>query len=243
MRTINTSVRTILAGLLLLVSTTASADIFYMCSGTTLSLTPSAAPAGMHYVLDVQLGGASISGYPLASVPATVSLPLSTAGEYTVTLSTVKDDPANTTICPPDPTAHTVNVLPALTLALAAPSAATYCSVATVNSSAIAAATGNFPTAFAADLGLEYRYAVEKDGNAPVDGATLGTIDQATGKYTLTTAVAGTYKITGYVKYKQTGTNGTLLGTTGCEVSSAATVQTITVTNKPAKPTITLAVN
>lgn len=230
----------ILLAVLLTTAISSRADVFYVCTGATLSLTPSAAPAGTHYAWDIKQGGSSISGYPSANPPT--SLPA--AGTYDLILTTVPDDASNTSICPPDPTTHTLIVLPVLTMALSAPGAATYCATSSAPSSTIAQTTTGFPAGYAGDLEREFRYTVIKDADAPVDGATLGTVDQLTGAYTLTATAAATYKITGYVKYKQkAGATGTLLNAGGCEANSSATQQTVTVTVKPAKPTITITAN
>ncbi|MDQ8052304.1 MAG: hypothetical protein REI78_04730 [Pedobacter sp.] len=227
--------------ILLMSSISLHADTFYVCTGATLNLSPSAAPANTHYVWDIKQGASSITGYPSATAPT--SLP--SAGTYELILTTVLDDPANTSICPPDPTNHTLIVLPALSIALNAPSTSSYCATSGVPSATVAQTTTGFPSGYGSDLEREFRYTVVKDADTPVDGATLGTVDQATGTYTLNTTTAATYKITGYVKYKQkAGATGTLLNpSNGCEANSSATQQTVTVTVKPAKPTLTITAN
>lgn len=223
------------AALLLFVSGSAFSATYYMCTGASLNMTPDAAPAGTHYLWDVQQGGVSIAGYPSTTKPTT----LGTAGSYTVILNTVLDDVTSAGICPPDFVTNTVIVLPALTITLGTPSNPIYCAANNaIKSSDISQTTTGFLPAYSSDLDAEVTYSVVKDSDAPVDGATLGTIDATTGKYTLTTIIPGVYKITATVKYKQkAGATGTLLGTTGCPATS--TTQTVTVSPKPTSPAIT----
>lgn len=234
METKTTFLKASLVALFLLISGTAFSATYYVCSGATLSLTPAAPATSITYSWDVKQGGTSISGYPRAGVPT--SLP-TTAGTYQVILISTSSDP---NVCAPDAVTNDFIVLPGLGLTIAAPSRSSYCGSATNNSSDITPTPTGFPsgTPYSTDLELEYSYSVVKDGGSAVNGTTVGTID-ANGKFTLTTTVAGTYVITGTIKYKQkTGFTGTLLGTTGCPASSST--QTITVTASPSQPTITI---
>ena len=242
MKTIIKNLKKIMLVVLLTsISSFTYAQTFYVCTGATLALIPTNAPVGTHYIWDVRQANNSISGYPSTTAPVT----LPAVGSYDIILNTVLDDLSNTSICPPDAATYRLIVLPNLSIALNVPSQATYCTTSNAPSSDITQTTTGFPAAYTADLEKEYRYTVIKDGNAPVNGATLGTIDATTGKYTLTTANPGTYVVTGYVKYKQISTAiGTLLNpTSGCEANSSNTTQTITITSKAAKPTISFSAN
>ncbi len=234
METKTTFLKSGLLALLLLLSSTAFSATYYVCTGATLNLS---APVvgGTTYLWDVKQGGTSIPGYPSATAPT--SLP--SVGTYQVILITTLADPL---LCAPNNVINDFIVLPALTITLAAPSNPSYCGTSsTVNTSVITPTLGAFPTGapYTTDLEAEYSYSVVKDGGAPVNGTTVGTINATTGVFTLTATAAGTYVITGTVKYKQkVGFTGTLLGTTGCPTSS--TTQTVTVTGAPAQPVITI---
>lgn len=235
METKTTFLKSGLLALLLFLSSTAFSATYYVCIGSTLNLSVPVV-GGTTYLWDVKQGGTSLPGYPSATAPS--SLP-SAPGTYQVILLTTLADPL---LCAPNNVINDFVVLPALTLTIGAPSNTSYCgSSPTVNTSVITPTLGAFPTGapFTTDLEPEYSYSVVKDGGAPVNGTTVGTINATTGIFTLTTTATGTYVITGTVKYKQkTGFTGTLLGTTGCPTSS--TTQTVTVTGAPAQPIITI---
>lgn len=235
METKTTLLKSSLLALLLFISSTAFSATYYVCSGATLNLSAPVV-AGTSYMWDVKQGGTSISGYPSATAPT--SLP-TTAGTYQIILITTLADPL---LCAPNNVVNDFIVLPALTITLAAPTNPSYCgSSATVNTSVITPTIGAFPTGapYTTDLEAEYSYSVVKDGGAAVNGTTVGTINATTGVFTLTTTVAGTYVITGTVKYKQkVGFTGTLLSASGCPTVS--TTQTIVVTAAPAAPVITI---
>lgn len=238
MKTRFTFFRAIFLATFLMLSSAAFADTFYVCIGATLSLNP-AATTGVTYSWDVKDtdGTTSLAGYPRAAAPT--SLP-STAGTYKVLLIST---PVSSTDCAPDVVEHNFIVLPALTLTLSAPSNPSYCETSATPSSLITQSTSTVPTGTGSDLEIEYSYMVAKDGGTAVDGTTggLGSID-ASGKYTLSTTTPGVYVVTGTVKYKQkTGFTNALLNASGCPTTS--TTQTITVTAKPAKPTITISAN
>lgn len=238
MKTKFTFSRIILFALFSLCWSAASADTFYLCPGATISLNPAATP-NITYSWDVKDvdGITSLSGYPRAGAPT--NLP-SVAGTYKVLLIST---PANANICAPDVVEHSFTVLPTLSMTLSAPTNVSYCETSANNSSQITQSTSTVPTGATADLEIEYSYMVAKDGGTAVNGTTagLGSID-ATGKYTLSTTTPGVYVITGTVKYKQkTGFTNALLTASGCPATSST--QTITVTAKPAKPTITISAN
>ncbi|WP_379085243.1 hypothetical protein [Pedobacter sp. UC225_65] len=234
METKSTLLKSSLLALLLFISSTAFSATYYVCAGATLNLSAPVV-AGTSYMWDVKQGGTSISGYPSATAPT--SLP--STGTYQIILLTTLADPL---LCAPNNVVNDFIVLPALTLTIATPTNPSYCgSSATVNTSVITPTLGAFPTGapYTTDLEAEYSYSVVKDGGTAVNGTTVGTINATTGAFTLTATAAGTYVITGTVKYKQkTGFTGTLLGTTGCPTTS--TSQTVTVTGAPAAPVITI---
>lgn len=238
MKTKTTLLKVSLLALFLFISTNAWSAIYYTCNGSSLNLSVPAI-TGINYMWDVKDldGTTSLSGYPRAGVPT--SLP-TVAGNYKVFLSSTQADP-NSGICAPDVVENTIIVLPSLSMVLNAPTHASYCAAnSTVSSSDITLTNAiTLPSGSTADLELEYTYSVN-NGTATVDGSTIGSIDPLTGKFTLNTVVAGTYIITGTVKYKQkTGFTNALLGTTGC-VTTSTTAQTITVTPKPTAPVITI---
>ena len=226
-----TTLKASLIALFLFASSAAWSATYYTCIGTALNLTAGTPATGTTYLWDVRQGGTSISGYPSATAPT--SFP--TAGSYDIIL--VNTTTAETGSCKSDPVENTVVVLPALALSLGTPTLPAYCASATTPSSDVASTMTGFPATYSTDLEAEYAYSVSKDGAAGVNGTTVGTIDAATGKYTLTTTTPGVYVITGTVKYKaKTGVS--LLGT-GCP-SPVSNTETITVTAKPAAPTITI---
>jgi len=235
MKATSTLLKVSLIALFLFSANLAQAGTYYTCIGTVLNLNASAAPTGITYTWDVRQGGTSISGYPSSTAPTTFS----TAGTYLVVLTATSNAASGS--CPSDPVENTVIVLPALSFTLNTPSAAAYCEAnGAANSSDITVTAGNqYAAAITAnELALEYTYSVTKDGGTAVNGTTVGTI-AADGTYTLNTTAPGVYVITGTVKYKQgTVTTNPLLGD-GCPVTSTTT-QTVTVTAKPAQPTVTI---
>ncbi|HKG08285.1 MAG TPA: PKD domain-containing protein [Pedobacter sp.] len=235
MKTKTTFLKAGLVALFLFIANIASAATFYTCISTPLTLSAGTAPAGITYSWDVRQGGTSISGYPSATPPAAFP----TAGSYEVVLTASSDAASGS--CPSDPVSNTIIVMAPLVLTLDAPSVAAYCAAnGTVNSSDVgapvtgtetAAITGNF-------LALSYTYSVVKDGGAPVNGTTVGTI-AADGTFTLNTTTPGSYVITGTVKYIQGSNNANLLLGTGCQVTSTNT-RTVVVTAQPGTPTVTI---
>ncbi|SFH35004.1 hypothetical protein [Pedobacter insulae] len=253
METKTTFLKSSLLALFLLISTTVTvfADTYYVCSGAALTLTDPPVDANLTYTWDVKLNNVSVP-YP-GSPGKPTSMPAA-AGIYTVTL-TSNLTPAGTLagVCAPETGEYNVIVLPPLALTIDAPTKPSYCGVS-ANSESVVSLTGTAPSLptnvvgppaapYSSDLELEYSYSVVKTVGAvvspAVDGATIGTINQTTGAYTLTTDAVGSYAITGTVKYKQkAGFANTLLGTTGCPATSGT--QTVVVTAAPAAPTITI---
>ncbi len=227
--------KTTLLAVLLLITSTAFAETYYMCSGGTFTMAPAtAAPTGMVYRYDVNKDGTTVST-DLTTPPTTFS----GEGNYEVITKTVIF-PANPALCAPASTTTNFIVLPPLTLTISSPSNPSYCGTATTPSSVITPSTLPVATPNTTDLGYEYSYTV--NGVAAVNGDGIGTMS-ATGVYTLTTTTPGTYVIVGSVKYKYLPTvtallPNRLLGTTGCLVSS--TSRTVTVTAVPSAPTISI---
>ncbi|MFI5453081.1 hypothetical protein ACHMWN_13080 [Pedobacter sp. UC225_61] len=133
--------------------------------------------------------------------------------------------------------------LPSKTLALTANNAS-YCGDNALLSSIITATT---TPGQALPAGIEYQYAwsATKDGTAVSPLSGIGSDDAsktAINKFTLNTTGAGTYVFSATVKYVTTAANTGVLKSgdnKGCEVSATAT-QTVTVTPKPAKPSIVI---
>lgn len=229
----------------------ATPDRYYICANSTLSLAvqaPTSIP-DITFSWDVFQGSTSIgNGYPTAaSANANANAPTglpATPGVYTIKLNSVSTNP---NVCAPDVVEYEVIVLPTLA-STASASQTTYCSDATgagaILSSVISQSVTGLPATapYSTDLELEYSYSVVKGTDAAVDGVIGGFGTISNGAFTLSTTDAAVYKITGTVKYKQkAGNTGVLLSTAGCPVS--ATEVTVTVTDKPAKPTIVITAN
>lgn len=133
--------------------------------------------------------------------------------------------------------------LPTKTLELTT-SKTTYCGEDASLSSVITATTT--PLHSLPD-GIEYEYVwtATKNGTAVSPLSGIGTdagLKAAVNTFTLTTTGAGTYVFNATVKYvKATGNTGVLKSgdNLGCETAATA-IQTVTVTPKPAKPTIVI---
>lgn len=243
MKITSTIIKVSLTALFSFVSSVAMSATYYVCTGATIALGANNLPAGTTALWDLRQSGSSLSGYPSATAPTTFA----TAGVYEVILVSVTG--AATGACASDPVSHTVNVLPALSLTLGTPNNDAYCEgTGTATSSEMTPSGVTIPTDYAADLGFTYTYSVTSGANTyngtdDLNGSPLGSIDPLTGKYTLSTKVPGTYVITGSVKYVQlSGATGTLLGD-GCPATASGTIRTVTVTPKPAQPTITISAN
>ncbi len=139
--------------------------------------------------------------------------------------------------------------LPALTLALGAPSVDEYCE-ATTNpelnqpaSSDIIATTSPAET-LPAGIPLVYAWTAEHDDVAVPDVNGIGSFTannasatELTNTFTMNTTTVGTYEFTATVTYAAQTSGGVLIKG-GCETASTNT-QTVEVTAKPDKPTIT----
>jgi hypothetical protein len=236
MKTNSTLFKVTLVALFTLITSSAMSATYYACAGATLSLNATL-PTGTTAKWDIKKDGTQF-GTPGPTAPTSFTDP----GTYTITL--VSETSAASGLCPSDPETNTIIILPALALNLAAPSAPAYCAANGIANSDIVASGASLPSTSGTDLVLEYTYSVDATINGvttTVAGASIGTIDQATGKYTLTTLVPGSYAIKGTVKYKQATGNTTnnLLGTTGCPATSTD-VRTVVVTPVPTKPTIVI---
>jgi hypothetical protein len=237
MTTNSTFFKATLVALLTLTASSAMSATYYACAGATLSFNATVAP-GTTAKWDIKKDGTQF-GTPSATAPTSFSAP----GTYEVIL--VSETSSTSGLCPSDPETNTIVILPPLSLDLAVPTVPVYCAAnTTIKSSDLVASGASVPAALSTDLELVYSYSIAATINgvtSTVTGESLGTIDQASGKYTLTTVVPGTYVISGTVKYKQTASNttNTLLGTTGCP-ASAPSPRTVVVTPVPAKPTVTI---
>ena len=235
MKTNSTFFKLTLMALLTLFTSSAMSATYYACAGATLNLAATL-PVGTTANWDIKKDGQQF-GTPGPTAPTSFAAP----GTYEVIL--VSKTSEATGLCASDPETNTIIILPPLALNLAAPTLAAYCAANGVANSDIAASGAALATALSPDLELEYTYSVAATINgttSTVTGASVGTIDQTTGKYTLTTLVPGSYVISGSVKYKQLASNTTnnLLGT-GCPVA-APDSRTVVVTPVPAKPTIVI---
>ena len=141
--------------------------------------------------------------------------------------------------------------LPALALALDAPSVAAYCEAVIDNSevtqetsSTIVATTTPVET-LPTGIPLVYTWSAEKDGVAVDDIGTVGSSTAndpnatvLTNTFTMNTTIVGEYEFAATVAYATQTSGGTLIKG-GCEEASPNT-QTVEVTPKPGKPTITV---
>jgi len=143
---------------------------------------------------------------------------------------------------PSDP--FSVYKLPNKTLALSAPTNSTYCGdasgpAASSQITATATPASNLPDG----IGYTYNWSATFNGNPVNPLSSIGSSNGSTTNqnvFTLTTSQPGAYVFNATVNYTLLpGNPGVLRAGAGCEVS-AATTQTITVTPKPGKPTISL---
>lgn len=139
----------------------------------------------------------------------------------------------------------TVYKLPTKSIALSAPTNATYCGDASgTNLSSVITATTTPAVPLPDGVGYTYTWSATHNGTGVNPITSIGTVgggNAATTTFTLSTTDAGTYVFSAAVVYTlSAGNTGTLRPTDGCEVATTTT-QTITVTPKPGKPTIVLA--
>ena len=245
-----TITRTVLATLVLLLSLTFSSyaqidyhDV-YICGNTSVKLRPQEsiinATDKVHWYLEgVEVAGSpftySTSGSADLTIPANLAVGLH---KYTTAIESVGGCIGE--ISEP----YEIYKLPTKTLALTK-SVGTYCGAnSAVNGTSGSVITATTTPAASLPAGVEYAYtwSVTEGGNA----ATPGSADNsttATSQYTMTTSTVGTYIFNASVKYAlSAGNTGTLVSadTQGCSVDATAT-QTVIVTPKPGKPTISLA--
>lgn len=146
----------------------------------------------------------------------------------------------------PESDPFTVYKLPTKSIALSAPTQATYCGDASgTNLSSVITATATPGASLPDGVGYTYTWSATHNGTAVLPVTTIGTITgsepNVNNTFTLNTTDAGTYVFNAAVVYTLlAGNTGTLRPTDGCEVATTTT-QTITVTPKPGKPTIVLA--
>lgn len=175
--------------------------------------------------------------------------------------STDLDIPANLTVglhqyktrienlggCLGDPSLpYTIYKLPTKELALTENRAA-YCAEESNPSIKDATITATTTPLSPLPAGFEYAYTwtVTKNGTPYSPISNIGSSDNSTtdvNKFTMTVKDAGTYVFSASVKYVKTAGNGSIFvaaDNDGCSVSQTAT-QTITVTPKPARPTISV---
>ncbi|EDM36631.1 hypothetical protein PBAL39_25225 [Pedobacter sp. BAL39] len=213
----------------LFISGSAFSATYYTCAGTTLNLAPSAAPANITYSWDIKKDGTS------TGVVTTAPTSFADAGVYEVILLSTATTGSG--VCAPDPVSNEIIVLPALTVALTAPTT-TYCEGLGDATSSVITPTAQ-STTYSTDVAFEYSYTITR-GGTNVTVAEAGTLDAATGVLTLNIKTPGEYSIVGSVKYIQASGNTTkpFLGA-GCPATSG-TPTTITVTAKPTQPTVTI---
>lgn len=143
---------------------------------------------------------------------------------------------------PSDP--FTVYILPNKTLTLGLPSNTSYCDDATgINGTSTITATTAPAQALPAGVKYTYVWSAKKDGAAVTSLSTVGSDDasnSATNTFTVNTTAHGAYEVNATVSYALDAANtGQLRPANGCATSATAT-QTVTVGQRPAKPTIQL---
>jgi len=140
--------------------------------------------------------------------------------------------------------------LPALTLALGAPSVDAYCEATTnpelnqpVSSEIVATTTPADP--LPTGIPLVYTWTATKDSDPVSDITDVGSstannasATELTNTFTVSTTDVGAYALSASVAYAAQTSGGTLIKG-GCEVDAPGS-QTVTVTPKPDKPTITV---
>ena len=136
--------------------------------------------------------------------------------------------------------------LPSKALALSAPSNLAYCGDNSgPSASATITATTSPGAALPSGVGYEYTWSVTKDGIAVSPITSIGSDDAsktATNIFTMNTTAEGAYVFNAKVKYVLlAGNTGVFKAgdSNGCEVTATSS-QTVTVTPKPKKPTISL---
>ncbi len=136
--------------------------------------------------------------------------------------------------------------LPTKALALSAPTNVAYCADSSgPTSSSKITATTTPGAALPSGVGYVYTWSVTKDGVAVSPISSVGNDDSsktATNIFTINTTAEGTYVFNAKVKYVLlAGNTGVFKAgdSNGCEVTATSS-QTVTVTPKPKKPTISL---
>lgn len=172
---------------------------------------------------------------------------LTSTGEHHYRMYVIAIDPKSCGSDLSDPVE--VYKLPALSLALGTPSLAAYCEAADNSeisqpaTSEIVATTAT--TGLPTGILLEYAWSVERDNNPVANLGDVGsatsnstTVTELTNTFTMNTTAVGVYEFSAKVKYAAETADGiTVKG--GCETATPET-QTVEVTEKPGKPTITV---
>ncbi|RYG19131.1 MAG: hypothetical protein EOO07_07460 [Chitinophagaceae bacterium] len=244
-----TITRTILASLVLLLSLTFSSyaqtyyDV-YTCGSATVKLRPQESIINNGDKVHWYKEGTEVAGSPFTyttSGTADITLPAAVLSDGLNKYTTAIESAGGCLGDPSEP--YTIYKLPNKTLALTK-TVATYCGA---NSGSPTGSVITATTTPAAPLpsGFEYAYAwtitETGTGNPATPGNSNGSITDVN-IYTMNTATAGTYVFNATVKYVKTAANtGVFIqgDNNGCEVTAAAT-QTVIVTPKPAKPSISV---
>ncbi|SOD14397.1 hypothetical protein [Pedobacter xixiisoli] len=250
-----TITRTFLATLVLLLSLTFSSYAqtyynLYLCGTSTAKLhmpeeTTLTANSGdeVHWFLDGNPVGLPIPYTGANSTDLTVpaSLPVG-LHNYTSAIKS-KDGCLG-----PQSTPFTVYKLPNKTIALSAPTNASYCEGnAGSAASSVITATATPDSALPDGVGYTYTWSATHNGTPVVPitniGALSGNAPNINNTFTLSTTVIGSYVFNATVTYALlAGNTGTLMANSACEASTT-TSQTITVIAKPSQPTIVLGAN
>jgi hypothetical protein len=221
----------------------------YLCGGGTATLKPDATieatlKVGDKVVWQEWVNGAATgtaTTLPVATIGTAPTFSVgasATVGEHSWRVFVTAINPVE---CSGDPSDEfKFFVLPDKTLALSTPTSPTYCE-ATAAASSVITATPTVASALPTDVTYVYAWTAAKDGAAAADAVSIGTASTTatTGVLTVNTTAVGTYVIAATVKYA-VPTGATLKSGDNKDCTTTATApQTITVSPKPGKPSVT----
>ncbi len=241
-----TITRTALATLVLLFSITFSSYAqtyynVYICGSTSVKLRPQESLITNGDKVRWYKEGVEIAGSPF-TYNGTGTADLTIAAGLAVGLHKYTTAIESAGGCLGDPSEpYTIYKLPTKDLALTK-SVGTYCGASSGSSSgAVITATTTPASPLPDGIAYAYTWSVTEGGNSATPGSPDNS-STATSLYTMNTTTTGTYVFNASVKYVLTAANTGSLVTdaTGCS-TGAASSQTVIVTPKPSKPTISLA--
>ncbi|HEY0057244.1 MAG TPA: hypothetical protein VGB63_17985 [Pedobacter sp.] len=218
----------------------------YLCNTATATLVPNAASyTTADSIIWKVTNPAGVESFALKTVGTSPNYPIPTnltTGLYSYTV-TVKSAAG----CPGDPsTAKTVYKLPVMTVDIANPSVATYCTNATTPSSTIVATAqldAGAVTSLPSGITLGYSWTHSKDLAAYTNSeSVIGTDNAGTAlsnTFTMNTTAVGSYRFRVTANYEFGSLVNRSSDNAGC-ASSSSTVRTVVVAPQPTQPTITI---